>query len=188
MSDSLQPHELQHTRLPCPSLSPRVCSDSCALSQWCYLTISSSAAHFSFCFQSVPASGSFPMSRFFTLGGPKYWGFSNSPSNEYSELISFRISWFEMLALQGTLKSLLQHHDSKTSVVLSSAFFMVQLSHLDMTTGKTITLSIWTLISKVMFLHFKTLPRFVIPFLPRNKHLLNSWLQLPSQWFWSPRK
>ena len=111
--DSLRSHELQHTRLPCPSLSPRVCSDSCALSQWCYLTISSSAAHFSFCFQSVPASGPFPMSRFFTLGGPKYWGFSNSPSNEYSELISFRISWFEMLALQGTLKSLLQQHKWK---------------------------------------------------------------------------
>ena len=121
MSDSLQPHELQHTRLPCPSLSPRVCSDSCALSQWCYLTISSSAAHFSFCFQSVPASGPFPMSRFFTLGGPKYWGFSNSPSNEYSELISFRISWFEMLALQGTLKSLLQHHDSKAPWFISSS-------------------------------------------------------------------
>ena len=140
MADSLQPHELQHTGLPSPSLSPRVCSDSCALSQCCYLTISSSAAHFAFCFQSVPASGSFPMSRFFTSaggwGGAKYWSFSNSPSNEYSELISFRVSWFEMFALQGTLKSLLQHHDSKTSVVPSSASFMVQLSHRNMTTGK----------------------------------------------------
>ena len=159
MSDSLQPHELQHTRFPCPSLSPRICSDSCPLSQWCYLTKSSSAAHFSFCLQSVPASESFPTRWFFKSGGPKYWRFSNSPLNEYSELISFRISWFEMLALQGTLKSLLQHYNSKTSVVLNSTVFMVQLSHLNMTTGKTITFSIWTLISKVMFLHFKTLLR-----------------------------
>ena len=155
MSDSLHPRELQHTRFPCPSLSPRICSDSCPLSQWCYLTNSSSAAHFSFCLQSVQAPESFPMSWFFKSGGQKYWRFSNSPSNEYSELISFRISWFEMLALQGTL----QHYNSKTSVVLSSTSFMVQLSHLNMTAGKTITFSIWTLISKVMFLHFKTLLR-----------------------------
>ena len=120
VSNSLWPHGLQHTRLPCPSLSPAVCSDSCPLSQWCYLTISSSAAPFCFCLQSFPASGSFPISQLFTS---KYWSFrfSNSPSNEYLVLISFRMDWFDLLAVQGTLKSFLQVPQFKSinSLVLS---------------------------------------------------------------------
>ena len=109
---------------------------------------------------------------------PKYWIFSFSigPSNEYSGLISFRIDWFDLLAVQGTLKSLLQHHSSKASIVQRSGFFMVQLSHPYMTTGKTIALTRWTFVSKVMSLLFNTLFRFVIAFLPRSKHLLISWI------------
>ena len=104
---------------------------------------------------------------------PKYWSFSISPSNEYSGLISFRIDWLDLLAVQGTLKSLLQHHSSKASKVLQcSAFFMVQLSHLYNTTGKTIALTIWTFAGKVMSLLFNMLSRLVIAFLPRSKHLL----------------
>ena len=104
---------------------------------------------------------------------PKYWGFSFSisPSNEYSGLISFRTDWFNLLAVQGTLKSLLQHHSSKASILRHSAFFMVQHSHLYMTTGKTIALTRWTYVSKVMSLLFNMPSRFVIAFLPRSKYL-----------------
>ena len=103
------------------------------------------------------------------------------PSNEYSGLISFRIDWFDLLAVQGTFKSLVQHHSSKASVLQHSAFFMVQLSHhLYMTTGKSIVFTIWTFVSKVISLLFNMLSRLVIAFLPRNKHLLLSWLQSPS--------
>ena len=112
MSDSLWPHELQHTRLPCPSLSPRVCSNSCLLTWWCYLTISSSAAFFSSCPQTLPASGSFSSESALHIRWPKYWSFSISPSNEYSGLIFFRINWYDLLAVQETLKNLLQHHNS----------------------------------------------------------------------------
>ena len=103
---------------------------------------------------------------------PKYWSFSFSisPSNEYSGFISFRIDWFDLLAVQGTLKSLLQHHSSKASILSCSAFFMVQLSHQYLTTRKTIALTKWTFASKVMSLLFNMLPRFVIAFLPRSKH------------------
>ena len=111
---------------------------------------------------------------------PKYWSFSISPPNEYSGLISCRIDLLDLLAFQGTLKSLLQHHSSKASILQCSAFFMVQFSHPLMTTGKTIALSRWTFVGKVMSLLFNTLSRFVITFLPRSKHLLISWLQSPS--------
>ena len=106
---------------------------------------------------------------------PKYWSFSFgiSPSNEYSGLISFRINWLDLLAVQGTLKSLLQHHSSKASILQCSAFFMVQLSHSYMTIGKTIALTIWTFVSKVMSLLFNMLSRFVIAFLPRGWHHRN---------------
>ena len=112
----------------------------------------------------------------------KYWSFSFSisPSNEYSGLISSRIDWFDFLEVQGTLKSLLQHHSSKASVLWHSAFFMVQFSHPYMTTGKTIALTRWTIVGKVMSLLFNMLSRLVIAFLPRSKHLLISWLQSPS--------
>ena len=142
VSDYLQPHGLQHTRLPCPSPSPRACPSSCPLSQWCHSTISSSVIPFSSCPQSLPASGSFLMSQLSTSTWPKYWcfSFSISPSSEYSGLISFRMDWLDLLAVQGTLTSLLQHHSSKASILQHSAFFMVQLSYPHMTTGKTMIL------------------------------------------------
>ena len=119
VSDSLRPHGLQQARLPCPPLSLGDCSNSCPLSQWCHPTISSSVALFSSCPQSFPALRSFLVSQVFTSGGQKYWSFSFSisPSNEYSGLISFRIDWFDLLAAQGTLKNLLQHHTSKASIL-----------------------------------------------------------------------
>ena len=128
--------------------------------------------HFSSCPQSFPASESFPMSQLFRQ--PKYWSFSFSisPSNEYSGLISLRIDWFDLLAVQGTLKTLLQHHTLKASTFRCSAFFMVQLSHPYMTTGKTIALTIQIFVSKVMSLLFNMLSMFVIAFLPRGKPLL----------------
>ena len=121
---------------------------------------------------------------------PKYWSFSFSisPSNEYSGLISFRTDWLDLLAVQGTLKSLLQHHSSKASILHHSAFFMVQLSHPYMTTGKTIALTRWTFVSKVMSLLFNMLPRLVMVFLPRSKCLLISWLQSPSAVILEPKK
>ena len=132
--------------------------------------------------QYFPASGSFQMSQFFASGGPEYWSFSFSisPSNEYSGLISFRMDWLDLLAVQGTLKSLLQHHSSKVSILRRSAFFIVQLSHPYMTTGKTIVLTRWTFVGKVMSLLFNMLSRLIITFFPRSKHLLISWLQSPS--------
>ena len=119
---------------------------------------------------------------------PKYWSFSISPSNEYSGLIFFRIDWFDLLSVNGTLKSLLQHHDLKASVLWCSAFFKVQLSHQYMITGKTIPLTIWTFVSKVMSLFFNMLSRFVIAFLPRSKCLLMSWWQSPSMVILEPKK
>ena len=121
---------------------------------------------------------------------PKYWSFSFSisPSNEYSGLISFRIDWLDLLAVQGMLKSLLQHHSSKAPVLRHSAFFTVQLSHSYMTTGKTIALTRRTFAGKVMSLLFNTLSRLVIAFLPRSKCLLISWLQSPSEVIWESKK
>ena len=118
----------------------------------------------------------------------KYWSFSISPSNEYSALISFRMDWLDPLAVQGTLKSLLQHQSSKASILWRSAFFLVQLSHPYMTTGKTIALTRRTLVSKVMSLLLNMLSRLVITFLPRSKHLLISWLQSPSAVVWEPKE
>ena len=114
--------------------------------------------------------------------------FSISPSSEYPGLISFEIGWFDLLAVQGTLNSLLQHHSSKASILWYSAFFMVQLLHPYMTTGKTIALTIWTSVSKLMVLLFNTLSRCVIAFLPRSKCLLISWLQSPSGVILEPKK
>ena len=121
---------------------------------------------------------------------PKYWSFSFSisPSNEYSGLISFRMDWLDLLAVQGTLKSLLQHHSSKASILQCSAFFIVQLSHPYMTTGKTIALTKWIFVGKVMSLLFNMLSRLVITFLPRSKCLLISWLQSPSAVILEPEK
>ena len=143
-------------RLPSSSLSPGVCSNSCPLSQWCHPTISSSVVLFSSCLQSFPASGSFQMSQLFAWSGQSTSASSISPSNEYSGLISFRIYWFD-LAVQGTLKSLFQHHNSKTSVLRRSVFFMVQFSHQYITTGKTIALTRWTFGGKLMSCLFNML-------------------------------
>ena len=130
----------------------------------------------------------FPIIRVFSsesallIRWPKYWRFSSSisPSNEYSGLISFRMDWLDLLAVQGILKSLPQHHSSKASILGDSAFFIVQLSHLYMTTGKTIALTRCTFVGKMMSLLFNMLSRFVITFLPKRKNLLISWLPLPS--------
>ena len=144
VSDSLRPHELQHTRPPCPSLTPGVHSDSRPSSQWCHPGISSSVVPFSSCPRSLPASKSFPMSQLFTWGGQSTGVSALAeiiPSKEIPGLISFRMDWLDLLAVQGTLKSLLQHHCSKASILWHSAFFTVQLSHPHMTTGKTIALT-----------------------------------------------
>ena len=141
MSDPLWPHGLQHTRPPCPN--PGVYSNSCPLSLWCHPTISSSVVLFSSCLQTFQASGSFPMCQLFASGGQSIgsFSFSISPSSEYSGLISFRMDWLDLLVVQGTLKSLLQHHSSKASILQCSAFFIVQLSHPYMTTGETTALT-----------------------------------------------
>ena len=144
MSYSLWLHGLQHARVPCPSPSPRACSNSCLLSQWCHPAISISVIPLSSCLQSFPSSGSFLMSQLFITGGQTI-GTSASVSvllNEHSRLISFRMEWLDLLEVQGTLKSLLQHHNSKAWIFQLSTFFMVQLSHPYMTTGKTIALTI----------------------------------------------
>ena len=137
----------------------------------------------------------FPRIRVFFSGSvlhirwPKYWSFSFSisTSNEYLGRISFRMDWLDLLTVEGTLKSLLYHHSSKASILQCSAFFIVQLSHPYMTTGKTIALTRWTFVSKVMSLLLNMLSRLVIAFLPRSQCLLISWLQSPSA-FWSPKK
>ena len=144
--------------------------------------------HLIFCCPLLLLPSIFPNIRVFSnesvvhIRWPKYWSFSFSisPSNAYSELISFRMDCLDLLALQGTLKSILQHHSSKTSSLQHSTFFMVQLSHPYMTTGKTIALTRWTFVGKVMSLLFNKLSRLVIAFLPRSKHLLISRLQSPA--------
>ena len=173
MSDSLRPHGLQHARLRYPSPTPRACSNSCPSRQWCHPAIPASVVPVSSHLQSFPASGSFPMSRFFESDGQSI-GVSASASvlsNEYSGLISFSIDWLDLLAVQGTLKSLLQYHSSKTSVPQRSAFFIVQLSHPYLTTGKTIALTRQISVGKVMSLLFNRLSRLIITFLLRSKCL-----------------
>ena len=137
--------------------------NSCPLFWWCHPIISSSVVPFSSCLQSLPASRSLPMSQLF-ISGDQSIGVSASisPSNEYSELISFKIYWFDLLAVQGTLNSLLQHHNLKATILQSSAFFMVQFSYPYMTTGKAIALTIWTFVGKVMSLLFSILSRFLM--------------------------
>ena len=180
MSNSLRLHGLQHARLPCPSPTPKASSEnSCLLSQWCHTTIS-------FCRPPIVLPSIFPSIRVFSnesvlhIRWPKYWSFSFriSPSNEYSRLIFFRIDWLDLLAVQGILKSLLQHHSSKALILWHSAFFIIQLSHPYMTTGKTIALTRWIFVCKSLL--FNMMSRLVIAFLPRSKRLLISWLQSPS--------
>ena len=156
MSNSLWPHGLQHARLSCPSLSPGVCSNSCPLPRWWHLTL---------CRPLLLLPSIFPSIRIFFnesvlhMRWPKYWSFSPSisPSNEYSGLISLRIDCFDLLTVQRNIKSLLQHHNLKASILQHSAFFMVQYSHPYMTTGKTTALAICTFAGKVMPLLFNML-------------------------------
>ena len=164
----MPPHGLQHTRLPCPSSTLRAYSNSCPSSRWCHPTISSSVVPFFCHLQPFPAFRVFPNESVLCTRWPKYWSFSFSisPSNEYSGLISFRIDWSDLLAVQGTLKSLLQYYSSKASILQCSVFFMVQLSHPYMTAGKTIALTRQTFVGKVMSLLFNLLSRLFIAFLP----------------------
>ena len=180
MADSFWPHGLWHARLACPSPTPGTCSNSCPWSLWCHPTISSFVIPFSSCLQSFPIRV-FSNESVLHIRGLKYWSFSFSisPSDEYPGLISFRMDWFDLLAVQGTLKSLLQCHSSKASILLSSGFFIVQLSHPYMTNGKTVVLTRWTFVGKVMSLFLNMLSRLVIAFLPRRKCLLISWLHSP---------
>ena len=175
MSNSLQPHGLQYTRLSCPSLSPEVCLNSSPLNQWCHPAISSSVIPFISYPQFFLASRSFPELAV-CIRWPKYWSFSINLSNEYSGLISFRIDWFALLDVQETLKYLLPTIAVQLSILWHSAFFTVQLSHSYMTTRKTIALTVCTFVGKVMFLLFNMLSSFVIAFLPKSKHFLKSWL------------
>ena len=151
---------------PALHYSPGVRSNSRSRSRWYYLTISCSTALLSFCFQSFPASGSFSTSQLFAIRWRKY--FSISPSNEYSGLTSFRMDCFDLLAVQETLKNLLQHHNSRALTLQCSAFFLVLFSHPHMNTVKTIAFTIHTFVGKVMFPLFSTLFRFVKHFLPRT--------------------
>ena len=153
------------------------------------MSISSSVIPFSSCPQSFPASGSFPMSQLFTSDGQSI-GASASTSVLLMniQMISFKIDWFDLPAVQGTLKSLLQHHSSKESILQCSAFFIVQLSHPYMTTGKIIALTRRTFVDKVVSLLLNMLSRLVITFLPRSKCLLISWLQSSSAVIWEPPK
>ena len=162
---TLRPHGLQHARPPCPSptlLPPSI----------------------------FPSIRVFPNESALQIRWPKYWSFSFniSPSNEHPGLISFRMDWLDLLAVQGTPKSLLQHRSSKASILWCSAVFIDQLSHLSMTTGKTIALTIWTFVGNVMSLLFNMLSSLVITFLPRSKRFLISWLQSPSAVILEPPK
>ena len=189
MSDSLRPHESQHARPPCPSPTSTVYSNSCPSSRWCLPAISSSVVpsppapnpsqHQSL-FQSVNSSHEVAKVLEFQLQHQSF--------NEHTGLISLRMDWLDLLAVQGTLKSLLQHHSSKGSILRCSAFFAVQLSHPYMTTGKTRALTRWTFVGKVMSLLLNTLSRFVITFFPRSKRLLISWLQSLSALILEPKK
>ena len=189
MSNSLQPHGA-------------ACQASLFITNsWSLLKLTSIESvmpsnHLILCHPLLLLPSVFPSIRVFSnksglqIRWPKYWSFSFSvsPSNEHSGLISFRMDWLDLLAVQGTLKSLLQHHSSKASILRCSAFFRVQLSHSYMTTGKTIALTRWTFAGKVKSLLFNILSRLLIAFLPRSKRLLISWLQSPSAVILEPPK
>ena len=189
VSDSLRPPEPQHARPPCPSPTPGVHPNPFSLSQWCHPTISSSVVPFSSCPQIPPSIRVFSNESDLRIRWPKYCScsFNILPTNEHPGLISFRMDWLDPLAVQGTLKSLLQHCSSKASIP-HWAFFIVQLAHPYMTTGKTIALTRRTFVGKVMSLLFNMLSRLVVTFLPRGKSLLILWLQSPSAVILEPRK
>ena len=173
MSNSLQPHERQHAGPPCPSSTARVYLDPCPLSRWCHPTISSSVASFSSCAQSFPTSGSFQLSQLFEPGGKSIGVLASTsvlPIN--TQDWSFRTDCLDLLTVQGTLKSLLQYHSSKASILQHSAFFIVQLSHPYITTGKTIALTRWTVVDKIIIVKLKN-----------NKWKIKKMLGLVFKWF-----
>ena len=189
MSDSLRPHGLQHARLPCLSLSPGDGSNSCPLSRSCHPTISPSVVPFCSHLQSFPASGSFPVSQFFTSGGQSIGVAASTLVFSTNIQDWFPLGWTGWISLKSKgLSRVLQHHSSKVSILWCSAFFTVQFSHPYMTTGKTIALTRRTLVGKVMSLLFNMLSRLVIAFLPRSKCLLILWLQPPSVVILEPKK
>ena len=174
VSDSLWSHESQHTRSP-----PSITNSRSLLKLTSIKSVMPSSHLILLLLPPIPPSiRVFSNESTLRMKWPKYWSFSFniSPSNEHPGLISFRMDWLDLLAVQGILKSLLQHHSSKAPILWLSAFFTVQLSHPYMTTGKTIALTRWTIIGKVMSLLFNMLSRLLIIFLPRSKHLLISWL------------
>ena len=189
MFHSLWPYGLQHARLPCPHQLPEFTQTHV---HW----FSDASIHLILCHPLFLLPSVFPSITVFSnelafhIRWPEYWSFSfsTSPSNEYLGLISFRIDWFDLLAIHGTLKSLYQHHSSKASILWHSVFFMVPLWNLYMITGKTIALIRWTFVGKVMSLLFNTLSRFVIAFHPRSKSLWISWLKSPSIVILEPKK
>ena len=188
MADALWPHGLQHTRSPCPLPTPGVYSNSCPLSQWCYPTISSSTVPFSSHLRSFPESGSFPMSQFFASGGQSI-GVSTLASVLPMNIQDWSLGWTDSVSLQSKgLSRVFSNTSLKASVLWNSAFFIVQLSHPHMTTGKIIALTRQTFVDKVMSLLFNMLSRLVTTLLPRSKHLLISWLQSPSAVILEPRK
>ena len=189
MSNSLQPHELQHSRLPCPSPTPRACSNSCPSSRWCHPAVSSYVVPFSSCLKSLPASGSFPISHFFTSGS------QNIGASASASVLPMTIQdWFP-LGLAGWISlsprdtqesSPIPQFRSINSSVLSFLSGLTFASY--MTTGKTIALTRWTFVGKLMSLLFNMLSRLIIAFLPKSKHLLISWLQPPSVVILEPKK
>ena len=189
MSNSLRPQGLQNNRLPCLSHSQ-------SFLKLMSIKLVMPSNHLILCHPLLLLPSIFPSTRVFSsesvlhIRWPKYWSFSFSisPSNKYSGLISLKTDWLDLLAVQGTLKSLLQHHSSKASILWRSAFFTVQLSHLYITTGKTIALTRQTFVGKVMSLLLNMLSTLVMTFLPRSKRLLISWLQSPSAVILEPPK
>ena len=173
MSNSLWLHELQHARPPCPTPTPEAYPNSCPLSQWCHSTISSSVIHFSSALNLSQHQGLFRwVISSYQVAKVLEFQLQHQSLQRTPGLISFRMDWMDLLAVQVTLKSLLQHHSSKASILRRSAFFIVQLSHPYMTTGKTIALTRRTFVDKVISLLFNMLFSLVITFLPRSKRLL----------------
>ena len=172
--------------LDCSAQASLSITNSCSLLKLMSIELVMPSNHLILCHPLLFLPSIFPSIRVFPkesvlpIRWPKHWSFSISPSNEYPRLFSFRMDWLDLLAVQGTLRSLLQHHSSKASILQCSAFFMVQLSHRCMTTGKTIALTRWTFVNKAKSLLFNMLSRFVIAILPKRKCLLISWLQSSS--------
>ena len=188
MSSSWWPHRLQYARLLCRSPTPGTCSNSCPSSWWCHPTISSSVVSFSSCPQSLPASGSFPMSQFFASGGQSIRASTSASIFPMNIQDWFPLRFTGLISLQTNGLSRVFFNTTVWKHLWGSAFFMIPLSHPYMTTGKTIALTRWTFVSKVMSMLSNMLSRFITAFLSRSKHLLFHGCSHHLQWFWSPPK